>query len=170
MGLREVEYTHNLAANLNTMQEHGLLLTSVSADGKPDTMAIGIGNVGGGWGGPSFIVYVRPSRFTYQNIEATGEFVVSVPSDDMHDAVWHCGSVSGRDHDKFADCAFTTTAAESVRVPLIDQCVMHYECRVVGRTDVVEAGVEESVRSEFYADGDYHRIYFGQILRAVERT
>ena len=170
MRLREVEFTDNLAANLHTMQEHGLLLTSVSAEGKPDAMAIGIGNVGPGWGGPCFVVYVRPSRFTYQNIEATGEFVVSVPSDDMHDAVWHCGSVSGRDHDKFADCAFTTTAAESVRVPLIDQCIMHYECRVVGWTDIVQEGVVESVRSEFYANGDYHRLYFGHILRTVAKV
>ena len=170
MDLKDVDFTHNVAATFRTMQEHGLLLTSVSPDGRPDTMAIGIGHIGPGWPGPCFVVYVRPSRYTYECIEANGAFVVSVPTDEMHDAVWHCGSVSGRDNDKFADCGFTTTPAATVGVPLIDQCVMHYECRVVGWTDIVEDGVEDAVRSKFYADGDYHRIYFGQILRTVERT
>ena len=170
MELKEVDFTHNLAANFGTMQEHGLLLTSVGPEGKPNTMAIGLGNIGGGWTGPCFIVYVRPSRYTYECIEATGEFVVSVPTGDMHDAVWHCGSVSGRDHDKFADCGFTTTPAATVGVPLIDQCVMHYECRVSVRTNIIEEGLEDAVRSKFYANGDYHRVYFGDILRTVARV
>ena len=169
MRLREVDFTHNLEKNLRTIQQHGLLLASVGASGKPNVMTIGWGNPGVIWGRPIFVVLVRPSRFTYQNLEATGEFVVSVPTDEMHDACMHCGSVSGRDHDKFADCAFTTTKAGTVGVPLIDQCVMHYECRVVHRNDVIEDRLDNGVCSECYADGDFHRVYYGEILRTVAK-
>jgi len=169
MALREVDFTHNLPATLKTMQQHGLLLGSTNREGKPNVMAIGWANPGIIWGRPVFIVLVRPSRFTFGNIEATGEFVVNVPTDDMHDVCMHCGSVSGRDHDKFEECNLSLARAQSVNVPLIEQCIMHYECRVLLRNDVIESQLDPGVRSDCYGSGDFHRIYYGGILRTVVR-
>lgn len=170
MELKEVEPTYDLARNIRTMQQHGLLLTSVDAVGKPNVMAIGWGSVGVVWGRPVFTVLVRPSRFTWRNMEAAGEFVVSVPTDDMHDVCMHCGTVSGRDHDKFAECSLTTTPADTVRVPLIEQCAMHYECRTLLKNDVIESQLDATVRADAYGGGDFHRIYYGHILCAAARS
>ena len=170
MGLREVEFTHNLADTIGVMQRHGLLLASVGADGRPNVMTIGWGNAGVIWRKPIFVVLVRPSRFTFGNIEATGEFVVNVPTDEMHDACAHCGTVSGRDHDKFKDCKFTLAEAARVKAPLIEQCAMHYECRVVHRNDVADSQLDAAVRRECYPKGDLHRVYYGEILRTVARV
>ena len=38
------------------------------------------------WGRPTWTVLVRPSRFTYELIEQTGDFTVSVPGPDMEQA------------------------------------------------------------------------------------
>ncbi len=170
MKLKEVEFTQNLDGTLEAMQKHGLLLTSIGGDGRPNAMTIGWGSPGIIWSRPIFVVLVRPSRFTLGNIEASGQFVVSVPADGMHEACMHCGTVSGRDHDKFADCKFTTTQAGTVNVPLIDQCTMHYECRVVHRNDVLDSQLDPKVRSDCYGSGDLHRIYYGQILRTLVRA
>jgi len=151
------------------MQQQGLLLGSVDSEGKPNVMAIGWGCPGAIWGKPVFVVLVRPSRFTFGNIEATGEFVVGVPTEQMREVCMHCGTVSGRDHDKFQECGLTLARASTVRVPLIEQCVMHYECRVLLRNDVIDSQLHPDVRSAAYKQGDFHRIYYGEILRTAVR-
>ena len=170
MRLRKVDFAHDLKTTLRRMRQHGLLLTSVDGGGKPNVMAIGWGSPGVIWSRPIFVILVRPSRYTFGNIEATGEFVVNVPTDDMREVCMHCGTVSGRDHNKFQECSLTLSEAKMVRVPLIDQCVMHYECRVRHRNDVVESQLDPEVRSACYARGDFHRIYYGEILRAAVRA
>lgn len=173
MKLKEVPFTQNLEHTLEMMRKHGLLLTSVGGGGrkpKPNTMAIGWGTPGILWSRPIFVVYVRPTRFTFQNIEASGEFVVSVPADDMHETCMYCGTVSGRDVDKFAEQGLRAVRGKTVRVPLIEQCVRHYECKVVHRNDVIDSALDADVRADNYAKGNFHRIYFGQILRTTERA
>jgi flavin reductase (DIM6/NTAB) family NADH-FMN oxidoreductase RutF len=164
----ETEFTTNLDHTLATMADGGLLLATADGAGVPNAMTIGWGNPGIVWGRPVFIVLVRPSRHTFVNIEATGEFVVSVPSEDMNKVTAVCGSKSGRDVDKFAELDLATVPAQTVAVPLIGGCVRHYECRVIHANDIVDAMLDDAPRREFYPKGDLHRCYYGQILRAVE--
>jgi len=49
------------------------------------------------------MVAVRPSRYTHDFIENTGEFTVNVPNRGMESIVSYCGTVSGKDHDKFEE-------------------------------------------------------------------
>jgi len=170
MQLKEIEFTQGLAHTLSVMREHGLLLTSAGADGRPNVMTIGWGCPGVIWGRPVFVVLVRPSRFTFGNIQATGEFVVAVPDEGMHDACMFCGTKSGRDTDKFADAGLTAAQAGAVAAPLIEQCVRHYECRMIHRNDLSDAELTAEVRQEFYPSGDLHRLFYGQILRCTERA
>ena len=170
MAMEEIGYTDNLDHTLAQLGKHGLLLNTVDTEGRPNTMTIGWGTVGIIWGKPIFVVLVRPSRFTFANVEAVAEFVVSVPGDDMHETCMYCGTESGRDVDKFADRELTAIDAATVAVPLIEQCVRHYECRVVHRNDVSDAEITPELRSGAYAGGDLHRIYYGEILRTVERV
>ena len=171
MNLTEVEYTRNLDATLRQMAETGLLLSSMAPEQppKPNVMTIGWGNVGILWGRPVFTVYVRPSRFTFGCIEASDEFVVSVPTEQMRDVCMEAGSLSGRDVDKFARLGLTALEAAKVGAPLIGECVRHYECRVIHCNDVVDAEIDPAARADFYPEGNLHRIYYGQILRVTEK-
>jgi len=169
MDLREIEYGQNMEQTLAAMAAGGLLLTTVGADGAPNAMTIGWGHAGIVWSRPVFLVYVRPSRFTFSRLAEVPEFVVNVPPEDLADACATCGSVSGRDADKFAECGLTAVPARSVRPPLIEQCVRFYECRVIHTMDVRDGELTPDVRRACYARGDLHRVYYGEILRAVER-
>jgi len=142
----------------------GLLLASLDPDEKPNAMVIGWGSVGIIWSRPMFVVLVRHSRYTYECIEASGDFTVNVPSPGMAEAVEFCGTVSGRDHDKFAECGFTIGQSQSIISPYIDECELVYECQVVQHTDVVPENFAPEIIDQFYAGGDFHRIYFGEIL------
>ncbi len=145
----------------------GLLLASRDAGGRPNTMAIGWGTVGSVWSRPMFVVLVRHSRYTHECIDATGDFTVNVPYPQMADDVEFCGTVSGRDHDKFAERGLTAAESATVASPYIEECGLVYECKVVQYTDVVPENFAPEVISEFYTGGDFHRVYFGQILRVA---
>jgi hypothetical protein len=43
---------------------------------------------------------------------------------------------------------------------------VHYECRTLHRNDLVPSALAQAVREEFYPSGDFHRVYFGEIVAA----
>ena len=43
----------------------------------------------------------------------------------------YCGTVSGRDADKVAVCGFNVFYGEIETAPLIEQCPLNLECRVI---------------------------------------
>jgi len=162
----DVAFSEYLKETYQVMARDGLLLVSQAHAGKPNAMAIGWGTVGIIWGRPIFIVLVRPSRYTYGCIEKVPEFTVNVPTPDMKEAVQFCGSHSGRDVDKFRQLGLTTVMSSHVDPPLIEQCAIHYECRVVHRNDIQPDEMARQIITGSYAQGDFHRVYFGEILRA----
>ena len=161
-----VRYTDLFAQTIQRMREDGLLLVTLGADGKPNVMTIGWGMMGSIWSRPIFIVLVRPSRHSYGRLEQVSEFTVNVPPPELAAAVSHCGTVSGRDHDKFREMHLTTVSSREVRPPIIQECVVHYECRTLHRNDLVPDALVEAVREEFYGNDDFHRVYFGEIVAA----
>ena len=161
-----VRYTDYFAATIQRMREEGLLLVTQGVDGKPNVMTIGWGTMGVIWSRPIFIVMVRPSRYSYSRLEEMSDFTVNVLPRERAAAASHCGAVSGRDHDKFQEMHLTAAHSREVRAPIVQECIVHYECRTVHRNDVVPLALAQAVREEAYPEGDFHRVYFGEIVAA----
>lgn len=138
----------------------GLFLVSGEL-GNP--MTIGWGVLGIIWGRPVFQVLVRPSRFSFSLLEAHAEFTVCLPRKEHKKALSVCGSVSGRDTDKIAECGLSLAGSATIAVPHIAESVAHYECRVIHVNNVVHATLAPDLISRSYPSGDFHRIYFGEI-------
>ena len=130
----------------------GLLLASVGEDGEKNIMAIGLGLVGILFGKPVFMVAVLPSRHTYKLLNETGVFTVNIPGEGMGHVIDFCGTKSGRDHDKFKELNLTAKRGRMVEAPIVDECEIHLECKVITTTDVTE-GVT------------YRRLYYGEVLK-----
>ncbi len=160
----EVSHTDYLKQTLEALHGDGLLLTSVRKDEMRNVMTIGWGTIGIVWSQPMFLVMVRPSRLTYEFIEQTKQFTVNVPTPGMSEAVLYCGKNSGRDVDKFARCDLTATAGKNVITPIIEECVLHYECQVIYSNDFEPARLPDNVAKHFYPQGNYNRIFYGKIL------
>jgi len=161
-----VRYTQYFTETMRRMREDGLLLVTMGTDSKPNVMTIGWGTMGSIWGCPIFLVLVRPSRYSYSKLEEVGEFTVNVPPPELAAALSHCGRVSGRDHDKFREMKLSPFPSRQVRPPIIEQCVVHYECRTLHRNDIVEMALPQPILDEFYPEDDFHRVYFGEIVAA----
>lgn len=114
---------------------------------------------------PMVGIAVRPSRYSHGLIQESGEFVINVPGEDLLEAADRCGHVSGADVDKFSAFGLTTEPASVVKTPLIAECHVNMECKVVqtlslGAHDlflgeVVAVHVDEAVLDESGRRIDY---------------
>lgn len=162
----EVGITDAAPRILERLRSPGLLLASCSVDGRPNVMTIGWGFIGVLWSRPVFAVWVRPSRYTHGLIKETREFTINVPRAGMERAVEYCGRVSGRDHDKFREAGLTPQRSVHVKPPVIRECSIHLECRVIYEQEVAKAGVRPEVASRWYPSGNFHTVFYGEILAA----
>lgn len=80
---------------------------------------------------PQISISIRPSRLSHAAISETGEFVINIPTREMLAVTDLCGMRSGRDANKFKLCGFTADAASKVSAPLIKECPVNIECKVV---------------------------------------
>jgi len=82
------------------------VLVGADVDGKPNFSAYA-------WCGivnsrpPMLSVSFRPQRLTLKGVKQNGTFSVNIPSVDQVKETDYCGTFSGRDRDKVADCKFT---------------------------------------------------------------
>lgn len=80
---------------------------------------------------PMVSISVRPSRYSYEIIETTGEFVINLTNEKLVRACDYCGVVSGRDVDKFKKTGLTPMTVEHVNAPAIAESPVNIACRVV---------------------------------------
>ncbi|MBI3945034.1 MAG: flavin reductase family protein [Armatimonadetes bacterium] len=164
MPKQDVDLAELWPQTLHALEHEGALLVVAGKDGKANPMTIGWGTIGNIWGRRVFVVLVRPSRFTYGLMEEAGDFTVNVlPAERAGDANL-CGTRSGRDCDKLRECGLTAAPSRRVRSPILEEAIIHYECRVVFRNDVTPDVLAPEIRSRCYPGGDFHRIYFGEVL------
>ncbi len=134
-----------------------VLVTALDAEGKANIITLA-------WTGqacsepPCVSIAIRPQRYSHNLVRSSGEFVVNIPSQDLLERVDRCGMVSGRRVDKFETVGLTAEAATQVAPPLIAECPVSLECRLVHTIslgvhdlfigEVVAAHAEESVLTE----------------------
>ena len=83
-------------------------------------------------GTPSLVgIGISPKRYSYELIRRSGEFVVNIPTKKLMKTVSICGSKSGRDLDKFEAAELTPIKGTKVDAPLIKECPVNIECKVV---------------------------------------
>jgi flavin reductase (DIM6/NTAB) family NADH-FMN oxidoreductase RutF len=127
------------------------LVTCCNAEGKANIIAIA-------WLVPISIsppllgMCVRPTRYSYKLIQATGEFVVNIASLEIARQALFCGRKSGSGVDKFAATGLTPLPARHVHPPIIQECLAYVECRLQREVEI----------------GD-HNLLVGEVLAAYAR-
>lgn len=79
---------------------------------------------------PMAAVSVAPERYSHQLIQETKEFVINVPTMDIVRETLLCGRITGRRYDKFEEARLTASPAQTVRPPIIKECVAYLECKL----------------------------------------
>ena len=86
---------------------------------------------------PMVSISVRPSRFSYDMLRKTGEFVINLTTEKLAYATDYCGVRSGRDVDKFKEMNLTPQKSSKINAPAIAESPVNIECKVV---NVIELG------------------------------
>ncbi|WP_432662244.1 flavin reductase family protein [Wukongibacter baidiensis] len=161
--LKDIAYNEMSKEMLDQLKK-GAFLT-VKGDDEINTMTIGWGSIGFIWNKPIFMVAVRYSRYTYELLEKTDEFTVSVPlSKDMKKELAVCGTKSKREIDKFKECNLTAENGKVVDTPIIGECDLHYECKIVYKQAMEPGMIDKGIRDAKYSNNDFHVLYYGEIV------
>jgi flavin reductase (DIM6/NTAB) family NADH-FMN oxidoreductase RutF len=130
---------------------------------------------------PTLAIEIGAGHYSTPFIEKERCFSVNVPRSAQAVEADYCGSVSGTsDPRKAATCGFTLLAATQISAPLIAECPLNLECRLVGEVpvgqsrfylaEIVETHADASVLVDgkidasaldpliFTPDGYYHRL------------
>lgn len=164
--MKDRSYLENLDSIMESLIK-GAFLT-VKSDDSINTMTIGWATIGFVWRKEVFMVAVRDSRHTFNLIEKSNDFTVTIPTDaSSKDAVMFCGTKSGRDYDKFIECGLQTRKAVTVDSPIIDIPAIHYECKIIYKSAMDNTNLDEKLE-KLYPAKDYHTLYFGEILACYQ--
>ncbi|MHA3964738.1 MAG: flavin reductase family protein [Candidatus Thorarchaeota archaeon SMTZ1-45] len=99
---------------------------------------------------PCVMVGIVPKRLTFELISEKREFGISIPRADQLEIVGMCGSISGREADKFTKTGLTPMRGKVIESLLIEECPVSLECEVVHEVDF----------------GGTHRWFIGEIKAA----
>jgi flavin reductase (DIM6/NTAB) family NADH-FMN oxidoreductase RutF len=140
------------------------LITSVDADGNPNIITLGeVFNIS--IRRPVILgIAIRKATYSHGLITATREYVVNIPTQAIAEQVWHIGSVSGRSADKFAETGLTPVPAEHVRPPLIAECPINIECKVIGIQEIGDHDLFLGEALAQHVDSDAFDAETGKIL------
>lgn len=166
--IKEIKF-NDLSRELLEQLQKGAFLT-VREGSRVNTMTIAWGSIGYMWNIPVFIAMVRYSRYTYELIEKSGDFTVSLPlHGQLKKELAFCGSRSGRDMDKIGRSGITLKDSMETESPVIEGCDLFLECRIVYKQGMDQNNLDGMIKDKSYADGDYHVMYFGEIVKAYIR-
>ena len=157
---------------------HGpLTLVSSAAGGRRNVMAAA-------WAMPldfnpaKVAVVIDKTTLTRELVEASGEFVLNLPTRAQAAAVLAAGSLSGRElpaeTDKFARCGLAALPGRKLGTPLVAGCVGWLECKLIVEPhnqqaydlcigEVVGAWADPAVFSDgrwHFPDADRHTIHY----------
>lgn len=111
------------------------LLIGANVDGKPNFMTAA-------WAGiansepPMISVAIRHIRHTLKGIKQNMTFSANIPSTDLVMETDYCGIIPGTKADKAKDCKFKVFYGKLESAPLIEQCPVNLECKVVHMLDL----------------------------------
>ena len=131
---------------------HPTILVGATVDGKPDFAAVAWTGVAAS--NPAAVtIALQPHRYSLKGIYQNRTFSVNVPSAGLVKETDYCGVVSGSKTDKVAECHFKVFYGKLETAPLIEQCPVNLECKVVhildvGSHELVVGRIEETYISE----------------------
>ena len=128
------------------------MLVGADVDGRPNFMVVAWGGIACGEP-PMLSVAIRHQRYTLRGIRQNMTFSANIPSVDQTKEVDYCGIVSGSKASKAEICHFKVFYGKLGNAPLIEQCPVNLECRVVhimnlGSHSLVIGRIEETHVSE----------------------
>jgi flavin reductase (DIM6/NTAB) family NADH-FMN oxidoreductase RutF len=143
-----------------------LLTAGENRPGGFNSMTVSWGALGVIWHRPLAVVLLRPQRYTREFTERFDTFSLCAFDEAFRPALQMLGTLSGRDTQKMKECGLTPIGLTQIACPGFAEAKLILECRKMYFDDLKPAHFLADFIEEHY-QGDYHRIYFGEVLAAT---
>ena len=106
-------------------------------------------------------ISLKKTRYSYGLIVSSGFFGLNVINDQQIKFLDYCGTISGRDKNKFVDCQFKKIYSEIAELPFIEDCPVNIGCKIVsvtnlGSHDLIVGAVQEKLVDSSIFDDNMH--------------
>jgi len=131
------------------------LIVSIDENKKPNVMAAAeVFNVS--LKNPSIVgIALRKATYTHSLIVKSRQFTVNIPTAAILDKVDKVGTTSGRNGlDKFAEFGLTAMKSSEIDAPIIAECPMNLECKLLSVTEVGDHDLFLGEVVAMHADSD----------------
>ena len=125
---------------------------TAEADGKVNAMTVSWGGVGVMWGKNVATIYIRDSRYTKELIDGSDTFSINFFEDNhMHSTLSYLGN-------------------HMMDTPFLDEAKFVILCKKLSATRMTaDQFIEPTIADKWYADGDMHTMYIGEIVDILVR-
>lgn len=144
------------------------MLITAGDEKKANTMTASWGGVGVLWGKNVVYIFVRDTRYTKEFIDNGETFSLTFLDSSNKGALKYLGAVSGRDENKIENARMHLDYCKDT--PYIDEGNLVFICRKLSATKMTpDQFIDSSIESSWYADGNLHTMYVGEILEVLAR-
>jgi len=119
-----------LAKVYQTIEPGPVVLLTTAAKGRANVMTMSW-HMMVDFEPPLIACIVSDANYSFAALRKTGECVIAIPAAKLAPKVVEIGNTSGRDVDKFAAFGLTPLPAKRVDAPLIAECFINLECKVI---------------------------------------
>ncbi len=166
--MKEVKFSEFNVKAVDLWMNQWLLLTAGSKDDF-NMMTVAWGSIGCMWSKPFVQIVVRPQRYTYRYMEKYNTFTLCAFPPEYHKDLKLLGTLSGRDGNKLNKTGLTIRPSESIEAPAYNEANLILECKTIYFQDMQPQGFIDKSIINNYPQHDFHRIYFGEILKIFEK-
>ncbi len=142
------------------------MLVTAAKNNKANTMTAGWGALGVMWGKNVAYIAIRPQRYTKEFIDHASTFSLSFFSQDKKEMLGYLGKVSGRHEDKISKSGLALVYSAST--PYFAEANLVLICQKLYAQELrPDCFIAQELKHTWYADGDYHTMYVGEITKAL---
>lgn len=152
---------------LTRIGDDWMLVTAGNENEGCNTLTACWGGVGNLWHRDAAFIFIRPTRYTYEFIEKNDMFSLTFFPQKFRKELALLGAKSGRDGDKITEANLKVEYLDGV--PTFEQGNLVLICKKMYYLDFVPERIPEDVIKRFYADGDFHRFYAGEIIKIYHK-
>jgi len=164
--LKEIPIQNFNSDSFKLWDKNWLLLTSGDfSTGKFNSMVVAWGGFGIMWNKPMAMVVVRPTRHTFSFINSFDTFSLCVFPEQYRSTMNLLGTKSGRGGDKIKESGLTPVVSSAISAPIFKEAELALECRKMYWDDLEPQHFLDTKIENNYAKKDYHRMFFGEVLR-----
>lgn len=160
---------YKLSDNIfHLLDKEWMLITAGHADSF-NTMTASWGSFGVLWKKPVATIFIRPQRHTLSFVETSDMFSLSFLYPEHKNIYSYCGKYSGKDVDKVKETGLKPIVMPSGTITF-EQARLVMECKKLYTADLKKERFNiPQIAEEIYPEGDFHRMFIGEITNCYSK-